>query len=41
MKEYSLDFAAQNRSGFHPISGANLLDYLRFEDREKKFIRVV
>ncbi|WP_299198975.1 hypothetical protein [uncultured Amphritea sp.] len=41
MKEYSLDFAAQSRSGFHPMSGDNLLDYLRFEGRKKKFIRVV
>jgi len=41
VKEYSLDFAAQSRSGFHPMSGDNLLDYLRFEGRKKKFIRVV
>jgi len=30
VKEYSLDFAAQNRSGFHPTIGTNLLDYLFF-----------
>ena len=35
VKEYSLDFAAQNRSGFHPTIGSMLLDYLFFEDRER------
>ena len=41
VKEYSLDFAAQSRSGFHPIIGSKLLDYLFFWVRKKKFIRVV
>ena len=31
VKEYSLDFAAQSRSGFHPIIGSMLLDYLFLE----------
>jgi hypothetical protein len=41
VKEYSLDFAAQNRSGFHPIIGSKLLDYLFFGDCKKRFIREV